>query len=270
MLKRFVLLLFTLATLLQPLSIQASIRGQRPMPVAICLNSGWVMDRDSFAAALKVPPGSTVVFFTEDSWIATPSPRGGSVLRASIARGPKLVAFLMDVDRGRTVVVTTLEGVERARFRDAIGFAWSPDGPLLAVMRGTPPTESEEVPNMTGIAVWNATTGITRKYSNHAYQLGWINEDTLVVFDSNTFRELTLKTGASRPSQHRGTIVSPDHRYSVWISYEGTEVVWDSARQMDITQEVLSAAGSNTLTGNLNRPPFWITSSRSMHSGIRE
>lgn len=228
----------------------------RPKAASICLN--WrVRASDALAATLRVPPRSTLVLFSDGKRSLVPKP-DSFIVEAILGPGDSLVAFQTE-GQPPQVIVTTFDGTERARFRRSIGFAWCPEAPLLAIIRGMPnPSESEDVPIVEGVSVWDASIDARRDYRDGAFEIGWLGSDTLLLETARGLRDLDLRSGFSGPSRHRGPIVSPDRRYSVSVSHEGSEMVWDSETRTDVTGRVLDAAGTTVLTGDLGLPPFWV------------
>jgi hypothetical protein len=234
---------------------------EHPRSAAFCLKRGWTRNAESLAVWLQVPLNSTVVASGDGRIAVVPNPSGGPVVGAELASGDSLVAFTIE-GKMFQVVVTTIDGSERARFASTIGSHWCPWAPILAVMNARPAEEGEEGPQSLGINVWDAATGKSREYPIRAFELGWVAVDTLVVDDTMTFRDLVLSTGEATPSRYRGTIISPDGRYSVFVSPEGAEEVWDVQRRTSMTRRVLAAAHVSVLTSDPTRYPFWVRSGR--------
>ena len=234
---------------------------EHPRAAAFCLKRGWTRNAESLAVWLQVPLNSTVVASGDGRIVVVPNPPGGPVVGAELGFGDSLVAFTIE-GKMFQVVVTTINGSERARFPNTIGSHWCPWAPMLAIMKARPGEEGEEGPQSLGINVWDANTGKSQEFPDRAYELGWVAVDTLVVDDTMSFRDLVLSTGVSTPSRYHGTIISPDARYSVFISPEGGEEVWDVQRHAEITRRVLRAAGVSVLTGDPSRYPFWVRSGR--------
>lgn len=220
-------------------------------------------DRRPLAEVMKVPKGSIQVFASDGRQIEVPVPPGVQPEAVALCPGDSLLAISGRTgppDPADVVIVATLQGLERARFSGATGFQWSHEAPRLVVEKTQLPDDAE-VPNMYGTELWDARTGITRTSTAPTYQTGWVGADTVILFDASTFRDLEWSTGQVSASRYHGTLISPDRRFSLHISYEGSQILWDARQGRDIAAPTLKVAGTPWFTGNLDLPPFWLSSS---------
>lgn len=186
----------------------------------------------------------------------------GKTSRLALARlgpGDSMLAYLTEpkVPRsGGEVIVQSISGKVLARIPGAMGFAWNRQRVALAVSLGT--DRGDQGWAATGLVVWDGSTGRKERFKVGAYDVAWLSPDRLIFDDWRRIAELDVKTGAIRESRHHGVLVSPDGRYSLLISPEGSQVLWDSQAKSDISKKILTVVDAIVFTHDLDVPPFWL------------
>ncbi len=163
--------------------------------------------------------------------------------------------------RARFAVVVDTAGEEVAALPGVWDLAWSPAGDRLAVVYGHAARPKGYDPDSIAVMDIRARHGTT--FQLQAGNVAWGDSATLVLRSSRT-QELNLRTGVVRTVWHRGWIVSPDGKYSLWTEGKaGTPHVVDDAAGLEITSRIRTLLGGKDVGHTI--PPFWAARGPSGH-----
>ncbi len=194
-------------------------------------------------------------------------------LSAASPAGLVAAAVVWDSSRARrpgasyAVLVIDTSGTEVAAFQNARGFDWSPDGRRLALRFAT--SVPDLAPDPDSLGVWDVRTRKVRIFREHAYEIGWLSSDTLVLgiySRSMSTGVLSLRSGALRRGWRGGVDPSPDGKYSISRPSESENQVWDDRASAPIEIggriEALLEGGRSF---KWPIPPSWLATSRPGH-----
>jgi len=237
-------------------------RGRNPVAV-LCPEGRISHRRKPLRESLRVRDNTIVAFYSDDSFDTLAVGRSnGRIVSASLCTGESLVVILSTRESGNgshtrsARVANAAGGIIADVPGDFLDAVWSPYVPKLALIRGTRDVNGDLEP--VGLIVWDARNRSTRTYAANPMQIGWYDSTIVLVDDWRTVQELDLNSGVLRHSEHHGVWISPDHRYSLRVSPEGSEELWDSVEKRDVTGRLLDALHLPRLTFEMYSPPFWV------------
>ena len=159
------------------------------------------------------------------------------------------------------VAVVDTAGHRVTSFPRAIRFAWNPAGDTLAVAIGRTPWEI--LSGFDSILVWSPHGGMISqgRVSARRGPIGWAGPDTVLAgsWPQGPVDAIPLKTGVATVSNHRGTNVSPNGRFSFYPRMGGLGVgVWDDRTGANFAYSSVELLGFPRL-GEIG-PTRWVRS----------
>lgn len=163
------------------------------------------------------------------------------------------------------VEVVDTSGVSRARFVNAYGPSWSPDGTLLAMsiirapVVGSPGHQVAYPWSPDSVLVWEVESGARWSFPIAAREVGWWGS-TLMVDNGDTTFYLSPRGPDIHPAWQRGVHVTPDGRFA--YSFHGPLGlrVWASHPKSELTGAIRKRLGGISIQGD--PPPFWLSKGR--------
>jgi len=163
------------------------------------------------------------------------------------------------------VEVVDTAGVSRARFMNAYGPSWSPDGKLLAmsIIRAPvlgPPGRQVAYPwSPDSVLVWEVESGASWAFPIAAREVGWWGP-ALRVDDGDTTFSMSPRGPDLHAAWQRGVHVTPDGRFAYSFRSPLGLRVWASHPKSELTAAILKRLGGISIQGD--PAPFWLNGGR--------
>lgn len=175
------------------------------------------------------------------------------------------------------VAVMDTTGALVADFPGAKSYAWNRDGSRLAVIftkellarpksrKGRKGATAARAPRYRpGVVVWDRENGSVRSYAQWPSRAAWGDADSLLIQLPDRVAAIDARRGTVSPTGYRGTIVSPDARYSMWPGEAGKDTqIYHEASGVSYTDGLFGPFRSRDM-GQI-RSAFWVRARGANH-----
>lgn len=207
--------------------------SSRPRSIALVASEFYTENWHSLAAVLGLGPG---IYLFQDGRPPRKVRSAGNTLfeHADLAPGLELLSYRFtdpDPDKIRIdprrrrvgIAVIDTHGRDLVRIPNGVSSAWSPSGDRLAILVSHLWADAQ-TPDT--VVIWNRGTGVLARFAieSRQFTIAWVSPDTV---QAGAFAVVPDR-GTIMPSIHAAPFVSPDRKFSMSSSPDGSGVFADT------------------------------------------